>query len=267
MSRLIRGLASVWLLAAGVARGAEAPAPEAGKQVSLRYNVFTHGLQVAEASADYVLAPWGYGIVTHLKSQGLLSFLVHMDVENRAEGRFENDWAVPITYESGGLSRGANRHVSIVYRDADPVVKILTPPEPDREAVVQSDLPHAIDTLSAMALILDHMRRLGQCNGHTHVFDGLRLEEMQVHGPVKDWVPASYGETYRGEALRCDFSGYQIGGFMKDSRYAALMRAPRGGAAWFQDVPGIGLAAVRIEFDHPKLGKMIVVLEPERKKS
>ncbi|AOX19755.1 DUF3108 domain-containing protein [Kozakia baliensis] len=231
------------------------------RQVAAQYGVYTHGIHVLNAVADYRLTDWGYGITTTIHAGGFLNWFLKMELRSTSEGRFENGRVAPIRFQSGGFSRGKNRNVTITYQGDTPTVTELTPPEPDREPVPASELSHSIDTLSAMALLLDTVQRTGHCNGSAMVFDGLRLTAMDAHGPTQSDVPTGSDEIFKGPALKCDFIGQQKAGFMKSSSHLAAMKAPHPGAAWFQDLPGIGLVAVRIEFEHPKLGKMVVVLQ------
>lgn len=235
-------------------------APSANAPLEAQYSVFTHGLHVANVVATYQLQPWGYGVTTELQAGGLMSWFLRMNVRSTASGRFDNGQIDPVSYDSSGFSRGANRHIAVQYRGGVPAVTIHTPPETDRDPVPEAQLPHAIDTLSAMALLLDSMEKTGKCDGEAHVFDGIRLTAMQSHGPVQTTVPDDDGEFYHGPALRCDFIGQQIAGFVTHSSHLADMQKARPGAAWFQNLPGIGMVAVRIEFDHPKLGHLIGVL-------
>jgi len=229
--------------------------------VTARYDVYSHGLHVVNATASYALQPWGYAITTTLHAGGFMSWFVRMDVTSTAKGNFTPDGIQPISFESSGFSRGKNRHVLLDFQNGTPVPTTVTPAEPDRETVPSSDLPHAIDTLSAMALLLSTIDKTGQCNGGTRVFDGLRLTAMNVHGPVQGNVPTGDDEFYKGPALRCDFVGQQEAGFIKGSSHLEELKKPRPGSAWFQQVPGFGYVAVRIEFDHPKLGHLVVTLK------
>ncbi|GBQ15020.1 DUF3108 domain-containing protein [Swaminathania salitolerans] len=237
------------------------PTESAAPQITAVYSVFNHGLHVVDATADYRLTDWGYGIRTTLHAGGLISWLLRMDITSTAEGRFAQGWVQPTEYESDGFSRGKHRKVVLQYREGTPHVVTLDPKESDREAVPSADLAHAMDTLSAMALLLESVRKTGKCDGHAEVFDGLRLSSMTAHGPSKSEVPRSFGQKFDGPALRCDFVGQQQAGFIEGSSHLATMKAPHSGAAWFQDLPGAGLTAVRVEFEHPKLGRMIAVLE------
>lgn len=230
-------------------------------QTTAVYRVYNHGIHVVDATADYNLTDLAYGIRTTLHAGGFLSVFLRMDIQSTAQGHFEQDRVEPIEYESKGYSRGKHRSVVLHYANDTPQIVALDPLESDREPVPQAELGRAVDTLSAMALLLETVRRTGKCEGSAHVFDGLRLSAMTSHGPFTGDVPSSYSQEFKGPALRCEFVGQQEAGFIKDSSHLEVMKAPHPGAAWFQDLPGIGLTAVRVEFEHPKLGKMTAVLD------
>lgn len=251
----------VQALAADIGDGTKPAAAANSGQTTAIYRVYNHGLHVVDATADYTLSDLGYGIRTTLHAGGFMSLFLRMDIQSMAQGRFDHDWVQPLDYESNGYSRGKHRSVVLHYADDAPHIVTLDPKESDREAVPQSDLSHAMDTLSAMALLLENVRHTGKCDGKAQVFDGLRLSAMTSQGPFKGNVPDSFGQKFKGPALRCDFVGQQEAGFIKDSSHLAAMKAPHPGSAWFQDIPGVGLTAVRVEFEHPKLGEMTAVLD------
>lgn len=257
----VAGTAAVPAWAADVGTPAQAGIASNSGQTTAVYRVYNHGLHVVDATADYTLTDMGYGIRTRLHAGGFMSLFLRMDIQSTAQGRFSHDWVEPLDYESDGYSRGKHRSVVLHYADDTPRVVSLEPRESDREDVPPSDLSHAMDTLSAMALLLENVRHTGKCDGKAQVFDGLRLSAMTSHGPFRADVPETFGQKYRGAALRCDFVGQQEAGFIKDSAHLAAMKAPHPGSAWFQDIPGVGLTAVRIEFEHPKLGQMTAVLD------
>lgn len=267
-----KALGTALLLVGSVLMGASARAANLGDagagttgvnaaQTTAIYRVYNHGMHVVDATADYKLTDWGYGIRTTIHAGGLLSMFLRMDIQSTAQGRFDHDQVQPTGYESAGYSRGKHRNVVLSYTNDTPQIVALEPKESDREAVPQSNLSHAMDTLSAMAYLLENVRHTGKCDGSAQVFDGLRLSAMTSHGPFKGDVPSSFGQKFTGEALRCDFVGQQEAGFIKDSAHLDVMKAPHPGAAWFQNLPGVGLTAVRIEFEHPKLGQMTAVLD------
>ncbi|EHH68489.1 DUF3108 domain-containing protein [Gluconobacter morbifer] len=244
------------MLLAGTA-SARADAP-----VNETFAVYLKGFHVLNASASYQLQSWGYGGSTHIQPAGIISWFITMDINSSVQGRFgPNNSVQPISYESGGLSRGKHRHVKLDFTQSLPKVVDLQPPETDREPIPDNLLPHTIDTLSGMAHLLQNLRNTGHCDGSETIFDGLRLTHLTVHGPTQVDLPQSYDEFYSGPSLRCDFIGAQTAGFVKDSKNRAKLASPQPGSAWFKQIEGVGLVPVRIEFNHPKMGHIVVVLQ------
>lgn len=226
------------------------------------FAAYIHGMHALNASVDYVLQPWGYDGTAQIRSNGMIGWFVHMNVIAHTEGRFSTGNTVaPILYDSAGLSRGAQRHVHLDYRNGTPDVSVRTPEETDREPVPKTQLPGSIDTFSGMMQLLKAIRENGQCNGSARIFDGIRLTSLTVHGPVSDNIPDNHGQAETGKALRCDFVGQQIAGFVRNSPNRAKMAIPKPGSAWFKKIDGFGLIPVRIEFEHPKFGHISLVLQ------
>ncbi|MBS1096204.1 DUF3108 domain-containing protein [Gluconobacter sphaericus] len=231
-------------------------------QVNAAYAVYLKGFHVLNAQTSYQLQPWGYGGSTQIKPAGLISWFVTMDVTSRVEGKFTSDGNVqPILFDSGGISRGKRRHVRLEFSNDTPKVTDLQPSETDREPIPDSSLPHTVDTLSGMAHLLHALATTGKCDGTQIIFDGLRLTEMVVHGPTVADIPQGQDEAYSGQALRCDFVGRQLAGFVKDSPNRAKLASPQPGSVWFRKINDLGLIPVRIEFNHPKLGHVMVVMQ------
>jgi len=235
----------------------------AAGQVNTSYAVYLRGLHVLDTDVSYQIEHWGYGGTTHIRPAGMISWFVKMDIRSRVEGDFvEGGNVKPIRYDSGGLSRGQHRRVLLTYNGNTPHVDILEPVETDRDPIPDSDLPHTIDTLSGMARLLETLTQTGHCDGSAVIFDGLRLTKMTVHGPTQADIPKTHKQAYAGDpSLRCDFIGQQVAGFIKDSPNRAKLATPQPGSAWFKNVEGIGLVPIRIEFNHPKLGHVTVVMQ------
>ncbi|MEE8658901.1 hypothetical protein CGLAMM_07490 [Acetobacteraceae bacterium EV16G] len=238
-----------------------APALEASRQVEAAYRIYVHGFNVAHVLVKYRLTPIHYNISTDVDASGLISLFLRMKIQSAAEGAFSTDWVAPHRFESGGYSRGAERHILLTYQDGQPDIADLTPREADRETVPKQALKGTLDTLSAVAMLQHRMLMTQTCNGAANVFDGLRLTEMQVKGPIMADVPKGNRQRYAGKMLRCDFIGRQIAGFMRETPNRALFSAPYPGAAWFDTGLAAPLIVVRFEFHHPKLGKIIAVLD------
>ncbi|UMM63240.1 DUF3108 domain-containing protein [Aristophania vespae] len=230
--------------------------------VTLRYAVFVHGLHVLDAEGAYVLKPWGYGGNAHLKTVGLASWFLQLNISAQVEGRFDGTMAVPLDYKAHGLSRKKERSVHIKFDDSGPHIVSLEPKDKERDPLPEAELKHSIDMLSGLATLFQSLAVTGKCDLSGTLYDGLRLTHIEAHGPFADKVPDSHGSYYSGkEAQRCDFEGHQIAGFVKTSHHKDLLRRPQPGKAWFLTLKDYGIVPVKIEFHHPKIGNVEMVMQ------
>lgn len=233
--------------------------------VKLTYAVYNKGLHVLDLDAQYKLAPWGYTGQVRLHTIGIFSFFVHIDTYTTASGRFLNDGTIqPVSYDSSGFSRGTIRHTVITYDNNHVAVKLLTPPDdPDREKISSAEMQNTTDMLSGMALLLHKVQTANTCNGSVMLFDGVRLTTMKATTGGTVTVPEDDRNDYTGPALQCNFVGQQVKGFIKNSPNLEKLKAPQPGKAWFQNVGSYGKIPVRVEFNHPKLGYILAVLQKD----
>ena len=235
------------------------PAFAAG-QLRLSYKLYGRGFHVMNVTVALSLTQYGYGIVVHDQTVGLVGVLVHTNLTSTATGRFGPDGVQPLHFESVGFSRGAQRTTVMDYVDGNPFVRQLTPPEPNRDPVNPASARGSVDTLSAIVGLVHRVQQTGRCDGNALVFDGLRLSRARAQTAGDQAVPPHDGALYRGTALRCDFHSLEIGGFEHDENEAA-MRRPQDGSAWVTHVlSGAPALPVQIRFHHPKLGMVTMVL-------
>jgi Protein of unknown function (DUF3108) len=258
------------VLALGCAIGLLAPAmappvmaAQIPPQIDHSYGVYLDGLRALKITAHYAVTPDGYAVRSTTRSGGLLGLLLHMNVTAQATGRFTADGVQPLSFDSAGYSRGADRHVVLDYTEGRARIALQTPPEPSRDPIPAADLAPAVDTLSALMRLQQVVRARQACDGSAVVFDGARLLRMEARTVGLQDMSDDARQPNHGSALRCDFTDVQIGGFRKTDGPGSAARKPIHGSVWFQDVPGDGLTIVRILFEHPKLGRMTVLLLPD----
>ncbi len=235
--------------------------PAAAESVRAHYRAYAAGLPVAALDADWDVQPGAYQVRLGFRTLGALALAYSGGSSSTAEGRFEGARALPRRFYSAGTIRGAQRVTQIDYPRAEPQVRQLVPPNDDeREPVPPADQAGTIDSLSALALLVRTVNETGRCDGGARTFDGRRLGELAVRtGPVQTLDPTGRS-TYSGPALRCDFEGRQLGGFIKDGDQAALRR-PQRGTAWFAALtPGGPKVPVRIEVQTRWVGAVTMYL-------
>lgn len=253
---LLTAMAGLWL----AALPARAVPPSATVPIRLSYALYGHGFHVMDVEADVTLTEAGYAISLHNHSAGLLGVLMHTDVTSMASGRFDGVQAQPSGFSSAGLSRGAQRSTRITYQDGAPSVQVLQPVDPDRDPVAPAATAHSIDTLSAIAALVRNVARTSRCDGQALLFDGLRLSTLEARTAGEQTVPQNPKSPYAGAALRCDFTGMQIGGFLHGTDQASVRR-PQQGTAWLAaPMPGMPRLPIRIVFDNPRFGAATLFL-------
>lgn len=229
--------------------------------VSLEYAVYVHGFHVLNADGAYGLRSWGYGGTTHLYTVGLASWFLTINLTSTVEGQFNNGKALPIFYDAHGFSRKAERSVHIDFHENGPQITLLKPQDDDREPLPNDKMKKSIDILSGLGILFHNLDTTGKCNLSGDIFDGLRLTHIEAHGPEIENIPQGYDIYYSGPAQKCSFVGRQIAGFVKGSKHKEQLSTPHPGAAWFIHIKDIGIVPVRIDFQHPKLGHIIMVMQ------
>ncbi len=252
----------LWLTGPAVAQ----PPPSApAAPIHLDYVLYSHSFHVMNLDIAMTLAPSGYAISLHGQTTGMIGMLLHSDTTSVASGRFDGDRAMPVEFASSGVSRGADRATRITYAEGEPRVETLRPVDPDREPVPAPATDHSIDSLSAIVELVRTVQATGGCDGNARIFDGARLSRLTARTVGSQPMPPNDNSTYAGTALRCDFVGLQLGGFLHNAD-EARMRQPQTGTAWLQRVlPDAPLLPVRITFEHPHLGVLTMLLVGARR--
>lgn len=229
----------------------------ASAPLHLAYEGFAAGLNVVHIQAQLQESPNGYGVTLGYQTGGLVGALIHAQMDTRVQGVWAGDAAQPVQFYSYGHLRGQPRRTWIDYARGQPEIRDLQPPnDAEREPVPPELEAHTIDTLSAMALLIRRIERTGRCDGEATTYDGRRLARLTVRTVGEERLAPTHGSSFDGEALRCDFEGHQLAGFLRDAD-AAQARRPRRGIAWFaRVVPGEPPVPVRLQFETPWVGSV-----------
>jgi hypothetical protein len=238
-------------------------APETAQEapVHATYAAYAHGLNVMNLDTALTMTPEGYRLEVAFRLTGLVGFFVHGDSKTIVEGRFDGGQAEPRELFSAGHLRGVQRITQIDWRNGIPNMTQLIPPvEQERDPVPVAEQAHTIDTLSAMATLLREVADRGRCEGESQTFDGRRLSKISAHTVGDEVLPHTGRSSFQGQALRCDFEGQQLAGFLRDANQADL-RKPQSGSAWFAHVmPGAPPIPVRIVFQTRQFGMTTMYL-------
>ena len=228
---------------------------------SVEYTGYSHGFTVLKLAGTISLAQDRYAAHVTFHTAGMAAWMARVDNDSQVQGVFQGGQAAPSLFEGTGNLRGTRRATRIAYQDGNPVIQVLSPPvEHERSVVPPAQTQHTIDTLSAVAMLIHAVAQTGACEGSVTTFDGRRLATQTVHTTGQEVLPHTGRSMFQGQALRCDFDGRQLGGFVNDENEDTL-RKPRHGTAWLAAVlPGAPPVPVRVVFDNKLLGQVTLYL-------
>ena len=229
--------------------------------IEAHYAAYAAGLNVLNMEARLELSPVSYRLQLDYRTAGTFGLFVHSQQNAVVQGGFVTGRATPRRLVSSGVLRGASRVTEIDYSDGQPIVRQLAPPnEQEREPVSAAEQRGTIDTLSAMAELIEKVTQTGRCDGTVQTFDGRRLAQLRAWTVGTEVIPPSDLSTFTGPAVRCDFEGRQLGGFRLNQDRGRLQQ-PHRGSAWFAVVTPNGPALpVRIRFRTRWFGDAVMYL-------
>jgi hypothetical protein len=224
-------------------------APAEPTRERLTYDTYAAGLEVMQLQAFFGLGPWNYQIDIDYHTTGLVGFLYRGHQANAVRGVWQDDRAAPVEFSGEGVWRGQQRRTLIDYDHGQPEVRALVPPQQsEREPVPRELQLHTIDTLSALAQLMRRVERDRSCETSVHTYDGRRVLEVTAHTGGIEMLQPTGRSMFNGPALRCDFEGREVAGFLLGDT-APEHRRPLHGSAWLAPLKPEGpILPVRIAF-------------------
>jgi hypothetical protein len=218
-------------------------------QVQVAYNTYATGVEVMQLDAFFGLGPWNYHIDLDYHTTGLVGLLYSGRQTNTVRGVWEDERAEPSEFFGDGVWRGRRRRTLIGYTHGLPQIKELSPPQESEREPVPPDLQlHSMDTLSALAQLMRKVQRRDTCETSVHTYDGRRVLEIVAHTGGRERLEPTPRSIFSGPALRCDFEGRELAGFLlgqDDPEH----HTPLHGSAWLAPVlAGAPPLPVRIAF-------------------
>ena len=245
----------------GLLTSAALPASAQVARVNLDYDTYAVGIEVMQMHAFFGLGPWNYQIHVDYHTTGLVGVFYRGNQVNSVRGTWDSEGAQPIEFSGEGVWRGNSRVTIMDYLDGQPLLKKLVPPqEAEREPVPSALQAHTIDTLSALAQLMRQVQQTGSCTTHVRTYDGRRVLDVSASNAGEETLTTAHGSIFHGKALRCDFEGRELAGFLfgeDDPEH----RRPLHGSAWLATmVPGTAPLPVRIAFQTRWFGETSMYL-------
>ncbi len=240
----------VWGLSRPSTALAQPTVAQPATELHAGYETYAVGVPVAQMQTSFGLGPTDYRIALAFHTTGLIGALFGGHQTSNVVGRWEGDRPQPLHFTGDGVWRGQARQIAIDYQGGEPLVRKLVPAQDaEREPVPAELQARSIDTLSAVALLMRRVAKTGRCDIEARTFDGRRAVDVAAHTVGPEPLEPSSRTTFAGTALRCDFEGRMLAGFLREGDQSAL-RKPQHGSAWFASVvPGAPPIPVRISFD------------------
>lgn len=219
------------------------------------YQVYAAGLDFVSAEVRMAMGTAGYTLDIRYRTTGVLGVLYPGRQHNMVSGAWHGIKANPHRYHGVGQWRGRNYVSLIDYGRDQPEIRTLLPPiDEEREPVPEGLRAGAIDTLSGLAGLIEHVARHNRCDTSARLFDGRRATEVTARTVGRETLPQTGRSSYAGDALRCDFEALTLAGFRR-SDDAAYRARPHLGTAWFARAVPLGFPVpVRLTFETRALG-------------
>lgn len=219
------------------------------------YDVYARGIDFVSAEVRMAISPASYMLDVRYRTTGLLGVLYPGRQHNVVSGAWHGLRAVPHRYHGVGQWRGKDYVSLIDYDREQPAIRTLLPAnDEEREPVPEAMRPGSVDTLSALAGLIEHVGRHDHCDTAARLFDGRRASQVSARTIGVEMLPATSRSSYAGPALRCDFEARTLAGFRR-SDDAEYRSRPYLGSAWFaRPMPQAFPVPVRITFETRALG-------------
>jgi hypothetical protein len=206
-------------------------------EVNLTYDTYAASLEVMRMHVFFGIGPWNYRINLNYQTTGLVGFFYRGQQVNTVRGTWDSDRVDPAEFFGDGTWRGHRRRTQIDYDNGIPDVKVLEPPQDSEREPVPHDMQfHTVDTLSALAQLMRNVELQRTCQTTVHTYDGRRVLEIEASNAGTETLKPSHASSFSGPALRCDFEGRELAGFLigeDDPDH----RRPLHGSAWLATVP------------------------------
>jgi hypothetical protein len=204
------------------------------------YDTYAAGIHVANVEAGFSFGPGTYQMNLAYQTTGMVGFFFRGHQFNHVNGAWHGRQPVPSRFVGEGSWRGTDRLTEIDYQHGEPTIRQLVPPnDAERESVPDALRANTIDSLSALVELIRLVAETGRCETTVHTYDGRRAVEIEAHTVGEERLEPTSRSSFAGKALRCDFSGRLLAGFLfRDNR--GRDEKPMHGSAWLAPVAAGG---------------------------
>jgi hypothetical protein len=204
------------------------------------YDTYAAGLHVAKVETGLSFGPWSYQMDLRYHTTGVAALFVHGHQFDVVSGSWQGLRAEPSRFVGQGSWHGIDRLAEIDYHDAKPMFRQLIPPnDSEREPVPDGLLANTVDTLSALAELVRVVEASGRCEAAVRTYDGRRAVDIKAHTVGEEVLEPTDRSSFAGRALRCDFSGRMLAGFLFGEDRERESR-PMHGSAWLGQITAGG---------------------------
>lgn len=225
------------------------PAREA-PELHASYSIYAAGFHVMDVEVAFGVGPRNYAVRLSYQTTGVVGFFHHGHQLSTVVGRWDADRPQPEEFQAIGVWQGEDKVTLIDYLHGQPLIRRLEPPQAkEREPVPPSLQQNSVDSLSALALLIRRVADFGRCEASVHTFDGNRASEISAHTAGEQVLAPTSLSIFSGKALRCDFLGQMLAGFLYEDN-SPYDRRPVHGSAWLATViPGEPPVPVQMQFE------------------
>jgi hypothetical protein len=219
----------------------------AADKLDLRFEMFGFaGLHLLTNRTVTEETPKTYAIATNIRSRGVVSAFVDVQLHSEVYGTIAADMLHPDTYRSEMTRNGVTRDFGVKYMGDGSVINMVAPPPPEGAYLDGVPLRGRVDQLTAYYLVERQLNRGGTCDLVIPVFDGSELYTLRftsIGGETT--LAADHYQNFSGPVHTCEVT--------RDVTVAnpnKLMGTYNKGRLWYARLlPGGKVVAVRAEYD------------------
>lgn len=272
MRRIFILLFVIVLLIAPRALDAQPAAPHTHipklKPVMTTYDVYVGGLHFLTATILFEEDKNKYRTHLHAQTAGYLYKILKWDGDISSTGRIKGDKFQPVKFRNLDIWRDKPKTTELDFTPKGDIKAAFDPPNTDqnREIVTDQQKRGALDPVTALLQMLDHVAVEDSCDMKVPVFDGKRRFDLNGEDKGEEMVDEKDYGVYSGPARKCSVNFDMIAGDWQDrkkNRFWERENGEQGRDAfhiWLANVaPDMPELPVRLESTSP-FGDVIVHL-------